>query len=167
MGPLISPRAAEQVLAAQAALQSRGALPLIQAHRMEQSPAFLTPGLIDVTPMRDRPDEEIFGPLLQVIRVNDFDEAIAECNRTCYGLAAGLISDEGMLFERFFRDVRAGVVNFNRPLTGASSWLPFGGIGCSGNHRPSAYFASDYCSYPVASMEAAALPAPAGIVGFH
>ena len=59
------------------------------------------------------------------------------------------------------------MVNWNRPLTGASSSLPFGGIGDSGNNRPSAYFAADYCSYPVASLEInrVALPAqlPPGI----
>jgi hypothetical protein len=72
---------------------------------------------------------------------------------TRFGLAAGLLSDDRALWEKFYRHIRAGVVNWNRPLTGASSALPFGGIGDSGNHRPSAYFAADYCSYPVASLE--------------
>ena len=48
--------------------------------------------------------------------------------------------------------IRAGVVNWNRPTTGASGALPFGGIGQSGNHRPSGFFAADYCSYPVATL---------------
>jgi len=39
------------------------------------------------------------------------------------------------------------------PITGASSAAPFGGIGESGNHRASAYYAADYCAYPVASVE--------------
>jgi succinylglutamic semialdehyde dehydrogenase len=68
-------------------------------------------------------------------------------------LTAGLLSDDRAVWTEFYRDIRAGVVNWNRPLTGASSALPFGGIGDSGNHRPSAYFAADYCSYPVASLE--------------
>jgi len=51
--------------------------------------------------------------------------------------------------------VRAGVVNWNRPTTGASSAAPFGGIGASGNHRPSAFYAADYCAFPVAGLEAA------------
>jgi succinylglutamic semialdehyde dehydrogenase len=38
-------------------------------------------------------------------------------------------------------------------LTGASSKAPFGGIGLSGNHRPSAYYAADYCAYPVSGLE--------------
>ncbi|MCP3291861.1 aldehyde dehydrogenase family protein, partial [Aeromonas hydrophila] len=49
--------------------------------------------------------------------------------------------------------IRAGIVNWNKPITGASSAAPFGGIGASGNHRASAYYAADYCAYPVASVE--------------
>jgi succinylglutamic semialdehyde dehydrogenase len=45
-------------------------------------------------------------------------------------------------------------------LTGASSAAPFGGIGASGNHRPSAYYAADYCAYPVASLEQPVLSVP-------
>ena len=56
--------------------------------------------------------------------------------------------------------VNAGVVNWNRQTTGASGKLPFGGVGKSGNHRPSAFFAADYVSYPVASLEGASLSLP-------
>jgi succinylglutamic semialdehyde dehydrogenase len=100
-----------------------------------------------------RPDKEYFGPLLQVIRVPDFDQAISEANQTAYGLTAAVFTDEEGLYERFRRKARTGLVNWNRPTTGASSAAPFGGIGISGNHRPSAYYAADYCAYPVASME--------------
>jgi succinylglutamic semialdehyde dehydrogenase len=106
---------------------------------------------------------EIFGPLLQVIRVRDFDEAIREANNTRYGLAAALFSDDRGLYETFFRKIRAGVVNWNRPTTGASGALPFGGIGASGNHRPSGFVAVDYCAYPVASMETETLEIPTKI----
>jgi succinylglutamic semialdehyde dehydrogenase len=129
--------------------------------------ALLAPGIVDVTAARARPDEEFFGPLLQVIRARDFGAALEEANRTRYGLAAGLISDKRGLWDAFLEGIRAGVVNWNRPTTGASGKLPFGGVGESGNHRPSAYYAADYCAYPMASMEAgkAALPAqlPPGI----
>jgi succinylglutamic semialdehyde dehydrogenase len=118
-----------------------------------KSPAFVTPGLIDVTGATGVPDEEIFAPLLQVYRVSTFDEALRQTNATAFGLCAALISDDAGLYERFLAHVRAGVINFNRPTTGASSALPFGGIGLSGNNRPSAYHAADYCSYPIASME--------------
>ena len=58
------------------------------------------------------------------------------------------------LWTRFLNRIRAGVVNWNRPTTGAAGDMPFGGLGRSGNHRPSAYYAADYCAYPVASFEA-------------
>ena len=93
-------------------------------------------------------------------RVKDFAKALNEANNTQYGLAASLLSDDKKLFEEFYNSVRAGVVNWNRPTTGASSTAPFGGVGASGNHRPSAYFASDYCSYPVASVEFEELTMP-------
>jgi len=95
-----------------------------------------------------------------LIRVRDFDGAIREANNTRYGLAAGLLSDSRELWDRFLRKIRAGVVNWNRPTTGASGGLPFGGVGRSGNHRPSGYWAADYCSYPVATMETSDLSVP-------
>jgi succinylglutamic semialdehyde dehydrogenase len=99
------------------------------------------------------PDEEHFGPLLKVIRYDSFDDAIAEANNTKYGLSAGLLSDNPADYDYFLARIRAGIVNWNRPITGASSAAPFGGIGESGNHRASAYYAADYCAYPVASVE--------------
>jgi succinylglutamic semialdehyde dehydrogenase len=153
MGPVISGSAADKVLAAQAALRDRGGRVMLESRRLNNCAALLSPGIMDVTDVPGRPDEEIFGPFLQVIRTPDFDAAIAEANRTAYGLAAGLLSDNRELYERFFRKIRAGVVNWNRQTTGASGSLPFGGVGLSGNHHPSGYWAADYCSYPVASLE--------------
>jgi succinylglutamic semialdehyde dehydrogenase len=153
MGPVVSARAADQLLAAQRDLQNRGAVPLVEMKSLRAGTGLLSPGLLDVTPVRDRADEEHFGPLLQLIRVPDFDAALREANATRFGLAAGLISDERALYDRFYQAVRAGIVNWNQQLTGASSGAPFGGVGRSGNHRPSAYFAADYSSYAVASIE--------------
>jgi succinylglutamic semialdehyde dehydrogenase len=160
MGPLISPDAADRVLSAQAALMKQGGKPLLETHRVGSSRAMLSAGLMDVTSVKNRPDAEIFGPFLQVIRVPDFQAALEEANRTSYGLAAGLLSDNRNLYDQFFRQIRAGVVNWNRQTTGASGSLPFGGVGLSGNNRPSGYYAADYCSYPVASLENPKLSLP-------
>jgi succinylglutamic semialdehyde dehydrogenase len=150
MGPLVRAQAAENAMAAQQKLLDSGAVAIRPMGRTGD--AFVTPGVIDVTSI-EVPDEEIFAPLLQVIRVDTFDEAIARANQTEFGLCAALVSDDASLYDRFFAHLRAGVINFNRPTTGASSALPFGGVGSSGNNRPSAYHAADYCSYPIASME--------------
>jgi succinylglutamic semialdehyde dehydrogenase len=154
MGPLIHNAAADALLAAQDKLVSSGAGILIPAQRSARGPALVTPGLLDATQASNRPDEEFFGPLLQVLRVPDFEAAMVEANNTRFGLAAGLISSRRDLWERFLGEARAGVVNWNRPLTGASGKFPFGGVGQSSNHRPSAWSAADYCQYPVASLEA-------------
>jgi succinylglutamic semialdehyde dehydrogenase len=164
-GPVISDNAAENLLAAQRQLVEAGAKMIVEMKPVNgRSTAFLRPGLIDVTAVSNRPDEELFGPLLQLIRVKDFDDALREANATAYGLSAGLFSDDPRLYERFFRASRAGIVNWNRPLTGASSRLPFGGIGQSGNGRPSAFFAADYCDYAVGSIEVRKLTMPEKLI---
>ena len=163
MGPVISAAAAEHVLAAQHDLLARGATSLIESRSLRPGTGLLSPGLIDVTAVASRSDEEIFGPLLQVIRVPDFAAAITEANATRYGLAAGLIADDPALYVRFRDEVRAGLINWNQQLTGASGAAPFGGVGGSGNHRPSAFFAADYCAYPVASIEVPELKLPVSL----
>ena len=156
MGPLISEGAANAVVAAQGSFERAGGQSIVRLEPLERGPAFVSPGLIDVSAVNNRPDEEIFGPLLQVVRVGDFAAGIEEANATRYGLAAGVITEDRSRYEAFYKAGRAGVVNWNRPLTGASSAAPFGGLGISGNHRPSGSYAADYCAYPVASLETAA-----------
>lgn len=163
MGPLISLAAAQTVMAAQAEWLSKGGRALVEATMPDPARPFVTPGIIDVTAIKDRADSEIFGPLLQVIRTPDFDTAIEEANATRFGLASGLLSDNPINWEIFLAHTRAGIVNWNKPLTGASSAAPFGGIGHSGNHRPSAYYAADYCAFPMASMEATRVEMPAAL----
>ncbi len=156
-GPLISEKAAAAALAALQQRIDAGARVIRASGPVSNLPgAFVRPAIIDVTGV-EVPDEEMFAPFLQVTRVPGFEAAIAAANATRYGLSAGLVSDDPAHWERFVRRVRAGVVNFNRPTTGAAGDMPFGGLGASGNHRPSAYYAADYCAYPVASFEADAV----------
>ncbi|PIC00573.1 succinylglutamate-semialdehyde dehydrogenase [Caulobacter sp. X] len=154
MGPLISARAAKAARATAEAMPGDKIRALGSVSGLGE--AFVTPGLVDVTGA-DIPDEELFAPWLQVRRVASFDDALKAANATRYGLSAGLISNESTRWEAFLSHIRAGVVNWNRPTTGAAGSMPFGGLGASGNHRPSAYYAADYCAYPVASFEAEAV----------
>jgi succinylglutamic semialdehyde dehydrogenase len=151
MGPLVSAQAADRVIQAQAGLEELGGNILLRAAITDRGPAFVSPGIVDVTGT-GHPDAEVFGPLVKVIRAADFDAAMTEANDTAYGLSAGLVSDDKALWDRFLVESRAGIVNFNRPTPGAASTMPFGGPGQSGNLRPSAYYAADYCAYPVASQ---------------
>ncbi len=151
MGPVIDNQTAELLMESFVALISRGGTPILPMRRPQAELPFLTPSLIDATEMSDRPDIELFGPLLQVVRVPDLEAAIAEANATRYGLSASLLGGTPQDFERFWSEIRAGIINWNKPTNGASSAAPFGGIGLSGNHRPAAFYAADYCAYPVAS----------------
>ncbi|MBB3332510.1 succinylglutamic semialdehyde dehydrogenase [Halomonas campaniensis] len=156
---LVSVAAADGLLAAQEALESLGGTVLSRMERLVPGTSLLSPGVVDVTGLAV-PDEEHFGPLLKVHRYRDWDEAIALANDTRYGLSAGLIGGERVDWDDFLLRIRAGIVNWNRQTTGASGDAPFGGVGESGNHRPSAFYAADYCAYPVASMESEDLHLP-------
>ena len=162
MGPVIDNAAADHVQEQWLNLMMKGGKPLKRLDRPVEERPFLTPGLIDVTAVKDRPDEEIFGPVLQLVRVADFDAAIDEANATRFGLAASLVGGTPEQYDRFWANVRAGVINWNKPTNGAPSNAPFGGIGLSGNHRPSAYYAADYAAYPVTSSESDRLRSPLG-----
>ena len=153
MGPVIDNEAAHHLQEQWVELMMKGGKPIRRLDRPHEDRPYLTPALIDVTEVKDRPDEELFGPVLQMVRVKDFDAAIAEANNTRFGLAASLVGGSPAMYDRFWGQVRAGVINWNRPTNGAPSNAPFGGIGLSGNHRPSAFYAADYCAYPVTSSE--------------
>lgn len=96
---------------------------------------------------------EIFGPNVAIYRLQDFDEAMGIVNSTGYGLVMSLFSKDKALYEKALDDARVGLLNWNRTTNGASSRLPFGGMGKSGNDRPSAHYAIQYCTVPVASLE--------------
>ncbi len=162
MGPLIDNETADALSESFLYLLSSGGKAIKHLVRQNENLPFLSPAIIDTTAMKDRPDVELFGPILQVIRVDDFDQAIAEANNTRFGLCASLIGGNPHEYNRFWANVRAGVVNWNRPTVNVSWSAPVGGVGLSGNHRPSALYAADYCAYPVASSE---MEQPRALVG--
>ena len=154
MGPVIDNATADHLQEQWVELMMKGGKPIRRLDRPFEDRPYLTPALIDVTDAKDVPDEEIFGPVLQVIRVKDFDSAIDAANATRFGLAASLVGGSPEMFDQFWSRIRAGVINWNKPTNGAPSNAPFGGVGLSGNHRPSAFYAADYCAYPVTSVQA-------------
>lgn len=163
MGPLASIRAAQNALTFQDRLMDAGAIGIkpLKAHNL--GPAYVTPGIIETGHLQGLADTELFGPLLQVQRVATLDEAVSVANATKFGLAGGLICDASETWEKLHPEMHAGILNWNRPTTGASSALPFGGPGHSGNFRPGAYYAADYCAWPQASQlaqTAVAAPVP-------
>ena len=160
MGPVVSPVMADAALAFEADLVARGAKAIVGFTRPDPEGAYLTPALVDSTGV-DVPDEELFAPLLQVVRVSGgLDAMVAEANRTRFGLAAGVVTEDDVVWERARARLRAGIVNRNLPTTGASGSMPFGGPGLSGNGRPGAWYAADYSAWPKASRVSGEIAAP-------
>jgi len=160
IGGLISAQAAQHVHNAWRQHVANGGVTLLEPRLLQPGTSLLSPGIVELTGVSTVADEEVFGPLLCVWRYDDFDEAIALANATRYGLSCGLISPDRDKFDQLLLEARAGIVNWNKPLTGAASTAPFGGVGASGNHRPGAWYAADYCAWPMASLESAALALP-------
>jgi len=153
MGPLVQPMMKTMLLQAEADYIKDGAKSLVPFTEPIKTGSFLTPALLDISSVPNFRDTEYFGPMLVVTRVTCMEDALIAANRTKYGLSAGLLSDSDDDYNYFYNTIKAGIVNRNVPTTGASSGAPFGGIKASGNYRPSAYYAADYCSYPVSSIE--------------
>lgn len=161
MGPVISMHEAQRLLTAQEKLENIGGRVLTRMQSLRDNLPFLSPAIIDVTSISQIPDEEYFGPFLQLYRVESLAEAIAVANNTRFGLSAALFSDIQAEYQEVKDGISAGLLNWNRQTTGASGAAPFGGRGLSGNHRPAGYYAADYCAYPVASVEQGKLALPA------
>ena len=152
LGPLVCVQARDHVLARQEAYLATGAKALLKAEQPTPHGAFITPGILEADGLIPDPDEEVFGPLVRVYWVSTFSDAIRKANDTRYGLAAGCLSDIPAEQDQFADAIRAGVIAINTPTTGASSQAPFGGVGHSGNLRPAAYYAADYCAYPMSAL---------------
>lgn len=163
MGPVIDMEMADGLTESFLYLMSNGGRPITHMRRPKAGLPFVTPGIIDVTAMEQRIDIELFGPILQIVRVDDFEAAIAEANATRFGLSAALFGGSEEQYDRFWAASRAGLVNWNRPMTGSLPSFPSGGIGLSGNNRAGGAYAADYCAYPVASAETAQPRASVGI----
>ena len=160
MGPVVTKEAGQKIMAQYHAIQGKKVL--LEMKHLQDNTAFVTPGIIDVTDIAVE-DEEIFGPLIQIIRVKNLHEAIEQANNTRYGLAAGIITDDPKEIQIALDKLEAGVINCNSPLTGASSYAPFGGIKDSGNYQPAGYYACDFTAYPVSSTIQAFPQIPAEI----
>ncbi len=163
MGPIISEGARAAVFDAQRQMANSGGEVLLGSTPIPDpagnDPAgwYLTPSIVRVPRFAIDADdagcdEEVFGPLLRIATIGSLDEAIEQSNATRYGLATSIFSHDDKAISRFMGEARAGCVNVNCGTAGASSKLPFGGLGWSGNHRPAGAFALDYTAIPIAGM---------------
>lgn len=160
MGPLVTQQACDAVLSFQQTAASSGARVVLESTALERNGGhYATPGIIEVERFVAKDaendagaDVEVFGPMLRYTIVNDLDEAMQQANATRFGLAASIFTRDADTIARFQREARAGCININTGTAGASSKLPFGGLGFSGNHRPAGSYSLDYCAYPVAGL---------------
>ena len=152
MGPVVSREAREAVLARQAALARSGGRVLLEAAAHERTGWFLGPGLIEVPRFERASDCETFGPLAQLSVVKSLDDAIVQANATDFGLVASVFTGDEAVWNACLDGLRVGCLHRDTGTAGASSRLPFGGLGRSGNLRPAGSFAVDLGAYPLATM---------------
>lgn len=162
MGPLIEQGVMDRYMKFQGIAEREGCELLMRGKALElQTPGnYVTPSICLV---RDNSVEaakksvyqqtELFAPNVAIIKTGDLDHAAQLANVTQYGLVTSVFSQNRDTYLQFWDRVEAGLINWNRSTTGASSKLPFGGIKKSGNHWPTAVTAPYYCTYPVASLE--------------
>jgi alpha-ketoglutaric semialdehyde dehydrogenase len=94
---------------------------------------FVHPTVFDhVTPEMRIAREEIFGPVLSILRVKDFDEALQVANDSEYGLSSSIFSNDATRIFRFVDEIETGMTHINSPTTGGEAHIPFGGIKATG-----------------------------------
>jgi succinylglutamic semialdehyde dehydrogenase len=156
MGPLISEAARERYLVALTIAEQQGVL--LDSHGREADGVLGGAYVLPTVHLIEQPTgsayerEELFGPDLAIELVDGLEHAIERANSSAYGLSASVFCRREEAFESAFARLRYGCINWNAPTCGASSRLPFGGTGKSGNHRPAALFSTLYATYPVASI---------------
>ncbi len=94
---------------------------------------FVEPTVFDrvTTDMRIA-QEEIFGPVLSVLRVKDYEEAMRVANDSEYGLSSSVFTSDVNSMYRFIEDIETGMTHVNSPTTGGEAHIPFGGIKATG-----------------------------------
>jgi len=130
IGPVVSKAQLEQDERYIELGQAEGARLLAGGQRVkaETDGFFLAPALfVDSTPRMTINREEIFGPVASVIRVKDYDEALAVCNDTPFGLSAGIATSSLKYATHFKRHAQVGMVMVNLPTAGVDYHVPFGG----------------------------------------
>ena len=158
MGPLINADAVEKYLRFQEIAQREGAERLMRGKVLDvgRSGTYVTPSICLVKEFKPESvyqKAEIFGPNVAIYQTDDFNEALRINDSTGFGLVTSVFTKTRELYEETTLRGRTGLVNWNRTTNGASSKLPVGGIGKSGNDRPTAHHAVYYCTIPVASLE--------------
>jgi alpha-ketoglutaric semialdehyde dehydrogenase len=152
MGPLINRQQLETVTRYVAIGREEGARLATGGHRLEsgdwEKGWFFEPTVFsDCDPKMRICQEEIFGPVVSVIPVDDYESAVAAANGIVYGLSASIYTRDVNRAFHAMRELETGLVYVNAPTIGAETHLPFGGVKGTGNgHREAAVAALDFYS---------------------
>ncbi len=158
MGPLISNESVEKYITFQQIAVREGAECIMRGKRLEmKTPGnYVSPSIHTMKNYNSDSiylTQEIFGPNVAIIKINDLNHTLACINSSHFGLVCSIFTKSKALYEKAYKTLNVGLLNWNRTTNGASSRLPFGGTKKSGNHRPSAHHAVYYCTSPMASLE--------------
>jgi RHH-type transcriptional regulator, proline utilization regulon repressor / proline dehydrogenase / delta 1-pyrroline-5-carboxylate dehydrogenase len=155
-GPLVTQGALAKVEAALEAARRAGAEPIVAGQRLAGG-SYRTASLHrlpdGVHHVPGYTDVEVFGPDLCVEVIDSDDEAIAVIAASPYGFANAVFTGSAARFEHVFERTRSGILNRNRSTNLASPRLPFGGVGRSGNYRPTGAWAPRNVTAPIAILE--------------
>ncbi|MBO8191444.1 CoA-acylating methylmalonate-semialdehyde dehydrogenase, partial [Streptomyces oryzae] len=146
MGPLVTKAAQERIENAVGTAAAQGATVVVDGRGLKidghEDGFFTGPSLLDhVTAEMDAYKEELFGPVLAVVRVDTLDEAIDLINANPYGNGTALFTDSGEAARRFQRKIKVGMIGINVPVPVPMSYYSFGGwkdslVGDSPIHGP-------------------------------
>ncbi len=158
MGPVINEKSLDTYVRFQDIAVREGAEKIMRGKALEKEyPGYyVAPSIYKVKEYSSKSiyqNTEIFGPNAAIYEIDEIEKAVDITNASGYGLAMAIFTKERDNFEKCLKRAKVGLLNWNRTTNGASSRLPFGGYGKSGNDRPSAHFAVYYCTSPVASLE--------------
>ena len=137
MGPIVDEKQFKNVLKYIDIGREDGAEMLCGGNRAEgdglENGYFVEPTVFDkVTPEMRIAQEEIFGPVLSVLRVKDFEEAMTVANDSEYGLTSSIFTSDPNLIFRFVQEIETGMTHINSPTTGGEAHIPFGGVKMTG-----------------------------------
>ena len=153
MGPLIDSLFFKRFFAIQKKIKKVGGEILLKGEKLKNKKGwYVTPAIYKMNPRikSHLQTKENFTPQVFIYEVDSLDQAIQLINSSGYGLVLSLFTEKKRVQSEIFYQAQVGLINYNLSSIGASGWLPFGGLGKSGNDRPAGAFAIDSCVSPLA-----------------
>ncbi|MGI9548891.1 MAG: aldehyde dehydrogenase family protein [Bdellovibrionales bacterium] len=155
MGSLIDKTSVQKFFRFQKEVEKKGVQILTKGQELSDKGYYVSPGVyqVDSSQAFSIGHQELFTPQVLIYEVNSLEEALKMIHHSGYGLVLAAFTQNPEIRKELFYRAQVGLINYNKSSCGASSYLPFGGLGKSGNHRPAASWMIDSCVNPVAEQE--------------